>query len=335
MKKPVKIKFQNGITHNIAVSEIFNELTDDFDFIDSEQPDFILFGPYGNDIPKPGPYVRIGYFCENIIPDLGICDWAFGIPAETQINNPKYRRIQWHNLDPMDLVKKDWNTAEILASKTKFCNFLYSHPVPYREEFFKQLSKYKKVDAPGKSMNNMRSPDDSLKGDKWAVKRQFLTPYKFSVAFENYVYPGYQTEKLYDAMRSKSLPVYCGDPNVGEIFNTKSFLNTTDFVKTNTSGMVRFLEQRSQLNFTDILPQYHQSPKDRIQRKLKSIGRGLKMKLQFNRLDFSDLIDQIIALDKDPDLYMSYLEQPWFNHNIPPDNVSLKSRWIEIFSSDN
>ena len=59
MKKPVKIKFQNGITHNIAVTEILNELVNDFDFVESEKPDFILFGPYGIDVPKPGPYVRI------------------------------------------------------------------------------------------------------------------------------------------------------------------------------------------------------------------------------------------------------------------------------------
>src|SRR6185437_35761 len=109
MKKPVKIKFQNGITYNIAVTEIFNELTTDYDFIESETPDFILFGPYGIDIPKPGPYVRIGYFCENIIPDLTLCDWAFGIPSEKYINNQKYRRIQWHNLNPADLIKDNWD----------------------------------------------------------------------------------------------------------------------------------------------------------------------------------------------------------------------------------
>jgi len=77
---------------------------------------------------------------------------------------------------------------------------------------------------------------------------------------------------------------------------------------------------------------FYKSPKDRVQRKLKSIGKNLKMRLQFKNLDFSDLIDQVIMLDKDPDKYMATLDQPWFHNNIPPANFSLRERWIEIFS---
>ncbi|MDP9077357.1 MAG: glycosyltransferase family 10 [Bacteroidota bacterium] len=335
MKKQVKIKFQNGISFEGGTSQILNVVEDKFDFIKSDVPDFILFGPYGNDIPQPGLHTRIGYFCENVTPDLDSCEWAFGIPLETEINNPKYKRIQWHNLDPKDLVKKDWDIEQIFKSKTKFCNFFYSNPVHYREEFFKQLSKYKKVDAPGKRMTNMPSVDSIYKGDKWEVKHQFLSPYKFTIAFESYVYPGYQTEKLYDAMLCKSIPIYCGDPNIGEIFNTKSFLFANDFIKPNNSGLVKFLEHKSQPNFIDIRPSFFKSPKDRIQRKLKSMGKDLKMKLQFNKLDFSDLIDQVILLDKDPEKYMAYMRQPWFNNNTPPANLSLRDRWIEIFSGKN
>ncbi|MDB4919635.1 glycosyltransferase family 10 [Mucilaginibacter sp.] len=332
MKKQIKIKFQNGILYHTGINDILNVVLDKFDFIESDKPDYIFFGPYGNNVPPPGEYSRIGYFCENIIPDLEACEWAFGIPLETQVNNPRYKRIQWHNLNPDDLIKKNWEPEAILSSKTKFCNFLYSHPVHYREEFFRQLSRYKKVDAPGKSMNNMLSVDSIYKGDKWTVKHQFLSQYKFTIAFENYVYPGYQTEKLYDAMLCQSLPVYCGDPNISEIFNTQSFLFANDFIKPNNSGLVRLLEKRSQLNFIDTRPLYYKSPKDRIQRKLKSIGKDLKMKLQFNKLDFSSLIDQIIMLDKDPDKYTAYLKQPWFHDNIPPADFSLRERWIEIFS---
>ena len=315
--------------------QILNVVSDKFDFIKSDEPDYILFGPYGNDIPGPGTYQRIGYFCENIEPALDACDWAFGIPSEAEINNAKYKRIQWHNLNPEDLVKKNLDAEQILSSKTKFCNFFYSHPVPYREEFFRQLSKYKKIDAPGKSMNNMKSVDNTYNGDKWEIKRQFLSQYKFTIAFENYVYPGYQTEKLYDAMLCQSIPVYCGDPNVGEIFNTKSFLFANDFVALNNSAIVKFLETSAQLNFTDIRPLYYKSPKDRIQRILKSNGKILKMRLQFKKLDFSDLIEQIILLDKEPDKYLAYVKEPWFHNNLPPANVSLRERWIEIFSTKN
>src|ERR1700743_1314501 len=116
MRKPVKIKFQNGINRAIALNEILNELTGDYEFVETNEPDFILFGPYGNDIPPKGNYTRIGYFCENITPDFSICDWAFGVPAETEFNNPNYKRIQWPNLDPHTLVKPlDYAAREILA----------------------------------------------------------------------------------------------------------------------------------------------------------------------------------------------------------------------------
>lgn len=332
MAKVIKIKFQNGINLKQATTEILNELEEEFIFEESNKPDFILFGPYGNNIPQPGNYTRIGYFCENIKPDMSVCDWAFGVPAEDKINHPRYKRIQWHGLDPQLLVKSaDYDTEKILNGKKHFCNFLYSHKVPYREKFFKQLSKYKKVDAPGKSMNNMQSIDSLYTGDVWQRKKQFLSAYKFTIAFENYVYPGYQTEKLYDAMQANSIPVYCGDPYIGKIFNTKSFVNTADYTGLNNSATVNWLEKQSQPDFKDIRPTYYHRPYDRIKRKLKTIGREEKMSLQFKNFDFSPVIERIIELDQDDNKYLDILKKPWFNNNTPPINASNKNRWIEIF----
>ena len=334
MRKRIKIKFQNGITFQIATKEILNELVDEFDFIESDNPDFILFGPYGNDLPQKGNYLRIGYFCENILPDLSICDWAFGVPLEETINSIKYKRIQWHGLNPKTLIKlDDYNLQNIIDSKKHFCNFFYSNQIPYREEFFKMLNKYKKVDSPGKSMNNMKGVESYYTGSRWEVKRQFLNSYKFTIAFENYVYPGYQTEKLYDAMQCNSIPIYCGDPYINKVFNTKSFLNIFDHVDQTNSTGVEWLEKNSEMDFEDMRPAFLKTPKHRIKRFIKSKGRALKMKFQFNRQNFSDLIDQIIELDNNQDLYALKLKQPWFNNNTIPENLSSKSRWIEIFNS--
>jgi hypothetical protein len=333
--KTIKIKCQNGIKFEYAKRDIFSDLTELFDFVESDDPDFILFGPYGNDIPEPGDYVRIGYFCENIKPDFSICEYAFGIPLEAEINNPKYKRIQWHGLNPDSLIKKitDNDIDYILNQKSKFCNFLYSNTVSYREDFFKQLSKYKKVDAPGRSMNNMDSIDSLFTGDIWERKRAFLKQYKFTIAFENYAYPGYQTEKLYDAMLVNSLPIYCGDVNIKEIFNTNSFLNARDYLSITNDRTVKFLERISHQNFTDYRPQFYNTSKQRTIRKLKSIGRELKMKREFNNLDFSPLIDRIIEIDKNDDLYIAYLKQPWFNNNVVSPSLKTRDQWIKIFNS--
>jgi hypothetical protein len=336
-KRTIKIHFQNGLSLESFKKEVFDieGLSELFDFEESDYPDFLVFGPYGNDIPTKGNYIRIGYYCESIQPDMSICEWAFGVPREEEVNHPSYKRIQWHGTDPHTLIKPDnYNIEEILGHKKHFCNFLYSHTVPYREAFFKELSKYKQVDAPGRSMNNMKSIDSQYKGNIWERKRQFLDSYKFTIAFENYVYPGYQTEKLYDAMLANSIPIYCGDPFIGEIFNAESFVNANELVKTSNPTIIKWLGKISQPDFEDIRPSFYNNPTQRIKRKLKSIGRQIKMNLQFNKLDFRPVIEKIIELDQDDDKYLNMLKQPWFNNNQLPINASLKNRWIEIFSSD-
>jgi len=334
MRRIIKLRFQNGLTFESFKKDVFDiaGLTAEYDFKESPDPDFIIFGPYGIDVPKPGNYVRIGYFCENIKPDLSICDWAFGVIPEEMVNSPIYKRIQWHGLDPKKLIKPaDYNASEILSRKKYFCNFLYSHEVKYREEFFRQLSKYKKVDAPGVSMNNMNSIDSRYQGDVWERKRQFLGDYKFTIAFENYIYPGYQTEKIYDAMQADSLPIYAGDPLIGKVFNTSSFVDSAEYLKPRSSLVINWLEKNSLLNFKDILPAYHKEPSSRLRRKLKSLGMELKMRYQFRKLDFSPMIDRIIELDRDDDKYINVLQQPWLLGNRPLSNSSPKDQWRNIF----
>jgi hypothetical protein len=330
LKKTIRIKFQNGIDRSIAENEILTELLDDFLFEESEQPDFILFGPYGNDIPAPGNYVRIGYFCENMRPDMGICDWAFGIPREEEISDPRYKRIQWHGLAPNRLIKAgNYDAEEAYHSKSLFCNFLYSHKVYYREEFFRQLSRYKKVDAPGLSMNNMASIDKKYKGTIWERKRQFLQSYKFTVAFENYIYPGYQTEKLYDAMQANSVPIYFGDPFIGDIFNTQSFVNAPDYMNIVSNPVISWLERNSQPDFIDMRPQFYQDINHRLKRKLKSAGRSAKMYLQFQKLNFKPVIDRIIELDQDKEAYIQLLNEQWLLSCAA--GTPVRERWYEIF----
>ncbi|MDB4926966.1 glycosyltransferase family 10 [Mucilaginibacter sp.] len=339
MPKPIiNIRFQNGLTFQTFKKEVFdiNGVSALFDFEEADDPDFIVFGPYGNDIPPKGNYIRIGYFCENIKPDLSICEWAFGIPKEEEVNDPCYKRIQWHGTNPQSLIKPaNHNSEEIDTGKKFFCNFLYSHHVFYREEFFRQLSKYKKVDAPGKSMKNMQTIDEIYKGDIWERKRQFLADYKFTIAFENCVYPGYQTEKLYDAMLTNSIPIYFGDPFIGEIFNTASFINATDYLTIKYKWLLNLLQKISQPDFTDIRPAFYKNPLHKIKRKLKIWGRDIMMRIHLKSINFKPLIIRIQEVDTDRDEYIKMLQQPWLTDNKLPVNTLLKNRWIEIFESNN
>jgi len=334
-KRVIKIRFQNGLTLEGFKKEVFDlyDLTSVYQFEESAEPDFVVFGPYGNDIPRKGNYTRIGYFCENIKPDLSICEWAFGIPREQEIGRPNYTRIQWHGINPKLLIKPaSYDPEKILASKTAFCNFLYSNKVSYREAFLKQLCEYKKVDAPGISMNNMPGID-SVVGDRWATKRQFLSAYKFTIAFENDIYPGYQTEKLYDAMMADSIPIYCGDPYIGDIFNTKSFINAPEYLPSKNLRLIKKLTKLGQMDFNDIRPAFFNAPNSRLKRKMKSYIRAAKAKLRFATMNFAPLVNQVIALDRNPGLYMQYLEQPWLKNNAVPENLPARKRWMEIFDA--
>ncbi len=179
----------------------------------------------------------------------------------------------------------------------------------------------------------MKSIDDLYNGNQWERKKQFLSEYKFTIAFENYVYPGYQTEKLYDSMQVDSVPIYCGDPLIGDIFNVKSFINTADYINTSDTPVVAWLQKHSEPDFEDMRPAFYKKPTHRIKRKLKTIGRETKMRYQFQNLNFTPLIDRIIELDSDMSKYIGVLQQPWFVDNRPPTNASLKDRWIEIFNN--
>ncbi|MFD2145597.1 glycosyltransferase family 10 domain-containing protein [Mucilaginibacter antarcticus] len=165
-----------------------------------------------------------------------------------------------------------------------------------------------------------------------AAQAPFLSDYKFTIAFENDIYPGYQTEKLYDAMKANSIPIYCGDPFVGDIFYTGSFINAADYLSPNSSVIGNTLLKMGQMDFEDLRPAQLTGLKYRVKRKTKAFARSAGRQLQFKNMDFSPLIERIIELDTKPEMYLQYLKQPWFKQNQPPADISAKSRWIEIFN---
>ena len=53
--------------------------------------------------------------------------------------------------------------------------------------------------------------------------------YKFTASLENTSVEGYTTEKLIHPMSTLSLPIYWGNPRVGNDFNTESFINVNEY----------------------------------------------------------------------------------------------------------
>lgn len=62
-----------------------------------------------------------------------------------------------------------------------------------------------------------------------ANKEQGLASYMFSIAHENASYSGYFTEKVLDCFATGTIPIYWGDPDIGDIFNKDGIITLDDF----------------------------------------------------------------------------------------------------------
>ena len=189
----------------------------------SEKPDYLLYSVFGYEHLKYN-CIKIFYTVENQSPDFNICDYATGFNY-LQFGD-RYLRFPWcyfFEIPFARMLAKTEFSASDLAKKTEFCSFVYSnnHASPERQIIFNKLSDYKKVASGGRYLNNI--------GKAVKDKIEFQERSKFCIAFENASTPGYTTEKLIQAFASHTIPIYWGDPTVGQHFNTESFINCHDY----------------------------------------------------------------------------------------------------------
>jgi hypothetical protein len=83
------------------------------------------------------------------------------------------------------------------------------------------------VDSAGPALNNtgFRIP----KKDRYRQKIAWIRNYRFNIAFENRLRPGWTTEKLVDPLHANTIPIHWGDPRVKEDFNPDSFICAHNF----------------------------------------------------------------------------------------------------------
>lgn len=190
---------------------------------ESDSPEFLFYSVFGHEHLKYD-CVRIFWTGENFQPDFNICDYAIGF-SHIEFED-RYKRIPlyYFYLPDYQKARNKHNISEDeIRKKTKFCNFIYSNDKASkeREEFFDLLSKYKIVDSGGKYRNNIGGPVKD--------KYEFQKDYKFSIAFENSSTSGYTTEKILQAFSAGTIPIYWGNPNVGNDFNEEAFINCHNY----------------------------------------------------------------------------------------------------------
>jgi hypothetical protein len=202
-----------------------------------DQPDFILYSAFGRH-HRLYTCPRIFFSGESTWPDFRECDFAL---TGHYLDDPRHLRLPLYVLyatpafdptallaTPNPLPQRAEDPKLLLAQKNMFCAMVVSNAhrrSRKRIEFFQRLNRHKKVDSAGHAFNNI----GGTIAPGPAAKLAFLQAYKFNIAFENRSLPGYTTEKIFQTMQARCIPIYWGSPRIHEEFNPKSFLNYFDF----------------------------------------------------------------------------------------------------------
>ncbi len=172
--------------------------------------------------------VRLFYTAENVPPDFATCDFALSFCRDLvdprHLRLPNYVATQAQQGFAADaLHHPPADPLALLRAKTRFCTYVQGNPLPFREEFVRALSSFRRVDCAGRSLNNTGFIADRQR--KLALFRES----KFAVTFENEAALGYVSEKLPDALLAGCVPIYWGDPTVALDFDPRCFVHRRDF----------------------------------------------------------------------------------------------------------
>lgn len=224
--KTIKIKFVDMFKgFDEQDNDFYKILSKHYNVVFSNTPDYIFYSCFGYEHLKYN-CIRIFYTGECFSPDFNECDYAIGFDrikfGDRYCRVPLYMLFQYKR--EYDVIKKESRfSLSDLQKKSRFCGFVYSNQFAddARSKIFNLLSSYKEVSSGGKFLNNVGGPVPD--------KIEFLKNCKFSIAFENTVYPGYTTEKIVDSFVSNTIPIYYGNNDVALDFNEKSFINCNNY----------------------------------------------------------------------------------------------------------
>jgi hypothetical protein len=196
---------------------------------DDENPDYLIFGDknFGNSNERFNDknVVKIFFTGENERPWDYHCHFSMAFDHIDDNRNFRFPHYVIYEYDHHILGRHKRTKDDVIPEK--FCSFIQKNPnAPKRNFYFEQLSRYKRVDAAGPLFNNM---EDGWRPDSVTGKVDFMSEYKFNLCFENATYPGYLTERLFEALCAKTIPIYWGSATAAMEFNPKAFLSWHEY----------------------------------------------------------------------------------------------------------
>ena len=200
-----------------------------FDIVWDDPAEFVIYGHIGHQHRLQNG-VKIYWSQELYGPHWKECDYAI-VPHKVDDPRAYYLPIYAFDQQLEPMIRTNVPDPEkIRATKPHFCSLLCAYAdrtTQKRQDFFYILNRRRKVDSAGPALNNtgFRIP----KENRYQRKIDWIRSYRFNIAFENRLRPGWTTEKLVDPLHANTIPIHWGDPRVKEDFNPDSFICADDF----------------------------------------------------------------------------------------------------------
>jgi len=231
-------------------------------------------------------YSNEPYYPEQLTINTNLVDFSmsnFFIDLNTHIRFPSYYMyiyefIRTNLIEGFSFFEKENRDIPI---KTDFCCFVSRTLMGKRGNFFNKLNKYKKIHTNVAPHNDFSIPFDNSSFSSSKPKIEFIKKYKFNIAFEN-------------DFRGNHL-CFPG-------------ANVVDGFLTDMSGLIS--EKLVEPFVSGTIPIYWGS---------KIVSQEFNSKTFLSYYDFkneNDLIDKIIELDKNDNLYNSYFKEKILNNHM-------------------
>ena len=209
-----------------AALGLLNLINEDYDIeiTDDINADYVIHSCLGYEVLKYSG-IRIYVSGECVSPNFNTSDYALAFDRMSFGDRNHWFPLIKLYTDAYNVLRNPRpKTDSIIKKKSDFCSYVMSNTKNSSDErvqIFELINPYKTVNSGGKWRNNVGGPV--------ANKLEFQTKHKFVVAFENYSHPGYLTEKFAEAAQAGAIPIYWGDPEIGNYFNSKAFINCHDY----------------------------------------------------------------------------------------------------------
>lgn len=162
--------------------------------------------------------VQIPYDSNDDLAGIATTDFRSDIPTEYMSD---FGTISDYYARPKSEGITKWKILYIQSN----CNLVASG----RGMVIRKLMERGLVDSYGKCNNNAAFPK-GLGSDYEQQKDKMIQMYAFTAAFENSIYPGYATEKIWHPLWFGSVPIYLGAPNARSFLPENSTIFVDDFI---------------------------------------------------------------------------------------------------------